>query len=110
MARKITATTATKTEVPAPVEAAETKVLKKPEILDQIVARTDLKKRDVKPAVEAAMAVIGDALREGTEVILPPLGKIRVVKSKPLDDGAAVLTLKMRLSKNAAVAVTDDAD
>ncbi|WP_375254741.1 HU family DNA-binding protein [Yoonia sp.] len=110
MARKTTATTQAKMEDPAPVDAAEAKVLKKPEILDVVVARTDLKKRDVKPAVEAALAVIGDALRDGTEVNLPPLGKIRVVKSKPLDDGAAVLTLKLRLSKNAAVAATDDTD
>ena len=85
---------------------AENVMLKKPALLDAIVERTNLKKRDVKPAVEAALAVIGDALREGTVVNLPPLGKLRVVKSKSLDGGAAVVTLKLRTPKNAAVAVS----
>lgn len=80
--------------------------LKKAQVLERVVTRTNLKKRDVKPAVEAALAVIGESLREGSELNLPPLGKIRVVKSKELADGAAVLTLKLRLPKNAAVAAT----
>ncbi len=87
---------------PQPAKTAETVVIKKPELLDAIVARTNLKKRDVKPAVEAALAVIADALHEGAELNLPPLGKLRVVKTKPLDDGAAVLTLKLRLPKHAS--------
>lgn len=112
MARKTTAEPemeAAKTAAPA-AQAESAQVLKKPDLLDQVVARTSLKKRDVKPAVEAAMAVIADALREGTEVNLPPLGKLRVVKSKPLDGGAAVLTLKLRLPKNAAVAAASKAE
>ncbi|MEO1639296.1 MAG: HU family DNA-binding protein [Pseudomonadota bacterium] len=80
--------------------------LKKPDLLDQVVARTNLKKRDVKPAVEAALSVIGDALRDGQDVNLPPLGKLRVVKTKDLDDGAAILTLKLRTPKHASVAAT----
>jgi len=89
---------------------AENVMLKKPALLDAVVERTNLKKRDVKPAVEAALAVIGDALREGTVVNLPPLGKLRVVKSKSLDGGAAVVTLKLRTPKNAAVAVSGDTE
>ena len=68
------------------------------------MARTNLKKRDVKPAVEAALAVIGEALRAGNELALPPLGKVRLVKTKELDGGAAVMTLKLRIPKNATVA------
>jgi nucleoid DNA-binding protein len=100
-----------------PKEAPETAktedgTLKKPELLDAVVARTNLKKRDVKPAVEAALAVLGEALRGGAVVNLPPLGKLRVVKTKPLDGGAAVVTLKLRTPKDATVAakaVSDDA-
>lgn len=109
MARKTTAEPEATPEVPE-TASAEPYVLKKPDILNKVVARTNLKKRDVKPAVEAAMAVLGDALRAGTEVNLPPLGKIRIVKSKSLDDGAAVLTLKLRLPKHAAVAKAESAD
>ncbi|KQB97779.1 hypothetical protein AL073_02255 [Loktanella sp. 1ANDIMAR09] len=95
-------------------ETAKTEdgTLKKPELLDAVVARTNLKKRDVKPAVEAALAVLGEALREGAVVNLPPLGKLRVVKTKPLDGGAAVVTLKLRTPKDAtgaAEAASDDA-
>lgn len=84
--------------------------MKKPELLDAVVTRANLKKRDVKPAVEAALAVIGEALRDGAVVNLPPLGKLRVVKTKPLDGGAGVVTLKLRTPKNAAVAAALDPD
>lgn len=94
-----------------PVAEVETAMMKKPELLDAIVTRTNLKKRDVKPAVEAALAVIADALREGTELNLPPLGKLRIVKSKDIGDGAAVLTLKLRTSKHAGLqASTEPSD
>ncbi|WP_342070683.1 HU family DNA-binding protein [Yoonia algicola] len=85
-------------------------MLKKPELLDAVVARTNLKKRDVKPAVEAALAVLGDALRDEKVINLPPLGKLRLVKSKPLDGGATVMTLKLRTPKNATAAAKDDSD
>ena len=91
-------------------DETETHLMKKPELLDEVVLRTNLKKRDVKPAVEAALAVLGDALRDGAEVNVPPLGKLRVVKSKPLDGGAAVMTLKLRTPKNATQAVLPDDD
>ncbi len=88
----------------------ETKLMKKPELLEEVVLRTNLKKRDVKPTVEAALAVLGDALRDGAEVNVPPLGKLRVVKTKALDGGAAVMTLKLRTPKNATKAAISDDD
>lgn len=97
MARK------TETSPPEPATTAAAPVMKKPELLDAVVARTNLKKRDVKPAVEAALAVLGDALREGTELNLPPLGKLRIVKNKDLGDGVSVMTLKLRTAKHAAL-------
>ncbi len=102
MARKTT-----KPPEPKPAET-EPVLMKKPELLDAVVARTNLKKRDVKPAVEAALAVIAEALVKGSDVNLPPMGKLRVVKSKELGEGAHVLTLKLRTTKNAAMAVQDD--
>lgn len=98
--------------VVAPMPEIDPNLLKKPQLLDAVVARTNLKKRDVKPAVEAALAVIGEALRAGNELALPPLGKVRLVKTKELDSGAAVMTLKLRIPKNATVAAikADDDD
>ena len=106
MARKSTKSTTIAPQEKAASKTVEATVatLKKPDLLDQVVARTNLKKRDVKPAVEAALALMGDALRDGVELNLPPLGKVRVVKSKDLDGGATVVTLKLRTPKNASVA------
>lgn len=102
MQRKLTQT--------APEPADEPRLIKKPELLEAVVARTGLKKRDVKPAVEAALAVLGDALREGAEVNLPPLGKLRVVKTRALDGGAVAMTLKLRTPKNATHAIVSNDD
>ena len=105
MARKTT-----KPTPPEPIEETPVALMKKPELLDAVVARTNLKKRDVKPAVEAALAVIAEALVRGDDINLPPMGKLRVVKSKPLDAGAHVLTLKLRTMKTAAQAMSADPD
>ncbi|MDB4240654.1 HU family DNA-binding protein [Yoonia sp.] len=113
MARK-----ATTTQEPAPVsDAAEVEpstveLIKKPQLLDRVVTRTNLKKRDVKPAVEAALAVMREALQDGAELNLPPLGKVRLVKTKELEGGASVMTLKLRTPKHATFAnqQTDFAD
>ena len=88
---------------PTAVDPKPAAQFKKPDLFEQVVARTTLKKRDVKPAVETALAVISEALIRGDDVILPPLGKLRVVKSKELDGGAQVLTLKLRTPKNASL-------
>lgn len=104
----------TKTAPPVVVDVASPVMMKKPELLDAVVARTNLKKRDVKPAVEAALAVIAETLMKGEELNLPPMGKVRIVKAKDLEGGAQVLTLKLRTMKSAALAglseprVTDD--
>ncbi|MEJ8560311.1 HU family DNA-binding protein [Yoonia sp. GPGPB17] len=90
-----------------PVAEDAAKLLKKPDLLDEVVARTNLKKRDVKPAVEAAFAILADALRDGYMVNVSPLGKLRVVKAKALEGGASVMTVKLRTPKNAAIAADD---
>ena len=77
-------------------------LVKKPEFIDRAVERCDVKKRDAKPAIEAALAVLSEALIKGEELNLPPLGKLRVMKSKDLGEGAKVLTLKLRTMKDGA--------
>lgn len=90
--------------------------MKKSDLLDQIAARSTLKKRDAKLALDAALALIGAALLRGEDLTLPPLGKLRVIRDKPLDNGAHLLTLKLRCQKDAAqsgkttLATADDDD
>lgn len=84
------------------VAVPQGEMLKKGEFIDRVVARTDVKKRDAKPAIEAALAVLAEALSQGEELNLPPMGKLRVVKSKDLGEGVKVMTLKLRTMKDGA--------
>lgn len=74
-------------------------MVRKVEFIDQIVEQTGLKKKDVKPAIEAALDLFAKALTEGKDLNLPPMGKLKVVKTKELENGGKALTLKLRLSK-----------
>ena len=69
--------------------------LKKVELIDMVVERAGVKKRDAKPAIEAALEILGAALAEGREVNMQPLGKIRVNRMKQLSS-ARVMTCKVR--------------
>ena len=79
-----------------PVVAGPT--MKKPALIDRVVARTGMKKKDVKPVVEAAMAILGEALEDGREVNFPELGKIKVNREKELSS-AKVIICKLRRNK-----------
>ena len=69
--------------------------IKKPELVDRVIAETGMKKKDVKPVVEGMLAVLGRALRDGEEITAQPMGKLMIKKSKDLPN-AKVLTLKLR--------------
>lgn len=69
--------------------------LRKKELFELVVERSGMKKKDVKPVVEAMLAVLGDAFSEQREMNLPPLGKLKVQRGKELADGRA-LVLKLR--------------
>lgn len=87
---------------PPTVLVPKGEIIKKPEFIDRAVDRTDVKRRDAKPAIEAALVVLAEALVNGEELNLPPMGKLRVVKMKDVGDGAKVLTLKLRTMKDGA--------
>lgn len=94
---KVAAPTSKVVEAATPVVAAQ--MIKKPVFLDQAVARSGVKRKDAKLAIEAALEELGAALLRGDELNLPPLGKIKVIKDKPLNAGAHALTLKVRTMK-----------
>lgn len=86
--------------------------LRKKELFDLVVERSGMKKKDVKPVVEAMLAVLGDALAEQREMDLQPLGKLKVQRGKELSDGRAlVLKLRQKTARlNAAPDSVDAAD
>lgn len=72
--------------------------LRKKELIDDVVARSGIKKKDAKPVIEAMLAALGDALAEKRELVLPPFGKLKVRREKDMPN-ARVLTAKIRQPK-----------
>ncbi|NTT85213.1 HU family DNA-binding protein [Tabrizicola fusiformis] len=107
-AKKTTAKTAAKAEKPAkaakpvlvaatdPVEGAETApVMKLKDLVARVAEATGAKKPQVKEIVEAALTQIGKALDGGETVHLPALGKIKVNRTRALEQGA-ILSMKLK--------------
>ncbi len=69
--------------------------IKKPELIDRVMAETGLKKKDVKPVVEAMLAVLGRALVGGEELTVPPLGKLMINRTKEVSN-ATIVNIKLR--------------
>ena len=83
---------------PVPVEPTLKVQLKKKEFFERVVERSGVRKGEAKTAVEAALAVLGEALAKGEEVNLPPLGKIKVNREKATPRGMAYTLRLVRLS------------
>ena len=75
--------------------------MKKKELIDLVVERSGIKKRFAKPTIEAALAVLGEAMAEGRPLNLKPMGKVKVHKSKPIA-GGQVLMARVRQHDNDA--------
>lgn len=72
--------------------------LKKRELLDLVIERSDVKKKYAKPVVEAMIEVLGEALADERSLNLQPMG--RVVPKRMKDAGAnLVMTARIRQSK-----------
>jgi DNA-binding protein HU-alpha len=85
-------------KAPEPVVAEPE--LKKKELLDLIVARSGIKKKDAKPVVEAMLAVLGETVASGRELNLQPLGKLRINRTEIKENGKVIIC-KLRQSKAA---------
>lgn len=57
-------------------------VLKVKELVEQVAKASGAKKKDLKEIIEAVLAELGQALSEGKELNLPPLGKAKVNRQK----------------------------
>lgn len=73
----------------APVVAGPT--VRKKELIDRVVLESGMKKKDVKPVVEAMLAVLGRSLSQGEEMIAHPLGKLKVNREKQLTNGKMMI-------------------
>lgn len=75
--------------------------LRKKELIERVVARCGVKKKDAKPTIEAMLTVLGEALSSGEELNLHPMGKMKVTRviDKP---NATVMVTKVRRRKETA--------
>ena len=69
------------------------------QLLQLVADRVDLNKNKVKPVVEAMLEVLGEALAEGRELNLKPLGKVKINRQKEVGN-ARVTVAKIRQSKD----------
>lgn len=88
-------------ETPAP-EASEpippeTGEMRKKELIDAVVTRSGIRRRDAKPVVEAMLAVLGEAIADGREMNLNPFGKLRINSSRDKPNGR-VTVIRLRQS------------
>lgn len=91
----------TSTATPAKAAAkADDDFMRKPDLIEKVVVRSGIKKKDAKPVVEAMLAVLGEAIADGQEMRLPPLGKVMVNRTKDLENGTAYI-IKVRQPKKA---------
>ncbi|MGB7241635.1 MAG: HU family DNA-binding protein [Sulfitobacter sp.] len=82
--------------------------MRKKELIDRVVSRSGIKKKDAKPVVEAMLAVLGEALADCRELILPPLGKLKVRREKKLPNGLAMVVKVRQNNKKAPIFPTTD--
>lgn len=72
--------------------------IKKNVFVEMVAARCGQRKNDVKPIVEAVLEELGAALAEGHELQIPPLGKVKVTKTRE-NERAHVLSLRLTVQK-----------
>ncbi len=84
--------------VSAPKPVVSAPVLKKKELIERVVETSGMKKKDVKPAVEAMLTVLGRAIADGEDLNLQPLGKL-MVKNRNEKPNGTVLNCRLRQAK-----------
>lgn len=112
MATKTTAR-ATKAKAPQPEPEVEPKeapeVTKLPDLVDMVVEATGKNRKEARPIIDALLVAIQAKITAGDDLILPPLGRLRVIKR---NEENGVVTLKLRPqntdAKTAKKALADD--
>lgn len=81
---------------PKAAVVSDAEPIKKGPLLDDVVAKCGVKRSDAKLVLDAVLDVLGGYLVKGEDLQLPPLGKIKVVKTKEVGKGGKAITLKLR--------------
>ena len=76
--------------------------LRKKELIDTVVRRSGIKKKDAKPVIEALLAELGENLAAGRELALPPLGRVKINREKDIPNGRVIVMKLRRQTKSDA--------
>jgi hypothetical protein len=79
---------------------------KKRELIEQVAKRSGVKKKDAKLVVDAMLALMGEGLAEGWELIVQPMGRIKATRIKDSANGK-VLMCRVRMGGGDAKDDTD---
>jgi len=77
--------------------------MKKKELIDKVVLRSGIKKKDAKPVVEAMLAVLGETIADERELNLQPLGKLKINRIKHVGQDRIIIC-RVRQSGRAKLA------
>lgn len=73
--------------------------MRKRELIEAVVKKSGIKKKDAKPVIEAMLLVLGSALQDGRELNLQPLGKIKINRERKRPEGK-VMIAKIRQARD----------
>ena len=91
----------------APVTPAATVQVRKKDFVERVAARSGAKKPVARDLTEAVLDVLAQALARGESLVLPPLGKLTVVRQTD-KAGGEVLHLKLKRASAEAGAKKDE--
>ena len=101
---------ATPVVVDGPQPVVSGPVMRKKELIDLVVERSGLKKKDAKPIIEATLAILSEALADTRELNLQPLGKIKVRREKLMLNGRVLVTKIRQSTPNNNTSDTTETD
>ncbi|OWY18265.1 hypothetical protein B6V73_00145 [Thioclava sp. JM3] len=94
----------------APDPGAEAKALvRKRSFVDRVMVEAGVKRGEAKAMSEAVLKVLGEALSEGEELSIPPLGKLKINRQFE-KNGDEILVVKLRRPSGMLEAVAAEAD
>ncbi|MBK5933834.1 DNA-binding protein [Rhodovulum imhoffii] len=98
VARPVTASVKATVKSEAGADTGQGQPLRRPELVDRVVEVSGMKKKDVKPIVEAMLHVLGEAFAANEEMILHPLGRVKIDRQK---DAGNATVIRARIRRNA---------
>ena len=84
--------------------------LKKRELMDLVVERSDIKKKFAKPVIEAMIEVLGEALAQERPLNLQPMGRVLPQRVKDAGKNRVIITRIRQSKERAKQAATAQAD